>query len=124
MRFVTGFFRFWHDFVIGDDWRIALGVVATLALGAVLLRQTIGHAWLVPIAACPLISGGLVLSLRRATSTGRQRDGGGDQRSGELPDVGTGAGTASRHCQDQGPRRSQGSQQHPGERIDDHGGER
>ncbi len=37
MRFVSGFFRFWYDFVIGDDWRIAAGVAAVLAAGAVLV---------------------------------------------------------------------------------------
>jgi curli biogenesis system outer membrane secretion channel CsgG len=37
MRFVSGFFRFWYDFVVGDDWRIAAGVVAVLGLGAVLV---------------------------------------------------------------------------------------
>ena len=36
MRFVTGFGRFWWDFIVGDDWRIAAGVLATLTLGAML----------------------------------------------------------------------------------------
>ena len=36
MRFVSGFGRFWWDFIVGDDWRIAAGVLATLTLGAVL----------------------------------------------------------------------------------------
>ena len=37
MRLVRGFGRFWYDFVVGDDWRIALGVVLVLAAGAVLV---------------------------------------------------------------------------------------
>jgi hypothetical protein len=37
MRFVRGFGQFWYDFLIGDDWRIAVGVATTLALGAVVL---------------------------------------------------------------------------------------
>ena len=40
MRFARGFLRFWWDFVIGDDWRIAAGVVAVLATGAVLVAHT------------------------------------------------------------------------------------
>jgi hypothetical protein len=36
MRFLVGFGRFWYDFVVGDDWRIAAGVLFVLALGAVL----------------------------------------------------------------------------------------
>ena len=36
-RFVRGFGRFWYDFVVGDDPKIALGVLVVLALGAVLV---------------------------------------------------------------------------------------
>jgi hypothetical protein len=37
MRFIRGFARFWYDFLIGDDWKIAAVVVTTLAGGAVVL---------------------------------------------------------------------------------------
>ena len=37
MKFVGGFFRFWYDFIVGDDWRVAVGVVLALALGASLV---------------------------------------------------------------------------------------
>ena len=40
MRFVLGFGRFWWDFVVGEDWRIAAGVAAVLGLGAVLVAYT------------------------------------------------------------------------------------
>ena len=40
MRFVSAFARFWWDFVVGDDWRIAAGVVVVLALGALLVAAT------------------------------------------------------------------------------------
>jgi hypothetical protein len=26
------FLRFWYDFVVGDDWRVAVAVIAALAL--------------------------------------------------------------------------------------------
>jgi hypothetical protein len=35
MRFIKGFAGFWYDFVIGDDWKIAAAVVASLGVGAV-----------------------------------------------------------------------------------------
>jgi hypothetical protein len=38
MRYVKGFGRFWYDFVVGDDWRIAAGVVAALGAGALALK--------------------------------------------------------------------------------------
>jgi hypothetical protein len=40
MRFIVGFGRFWWDFIVGDDWRIAAGVAVVLTLGAVLVAYT------------------------------------------------------------------------------------
>jgi hypothetical protein len=40
VRFARGFARFWWDFVVGDDWRIAAGVVVVLAGGGVLVART------------------------------------------------------------------------------------
>jgi voltage-gated potassium channel Kch len=34
MGFIKGFGSFWYDFLIGDDWKIAAGVVLILAVGA------------------------------------------------------------------------------------------
>jgi hypothetical protein len=36
MRHVAAFGRFWWDFVVGDDWRVAAGVLAALTVGALL----------------------------------------------------------------------------------------
>lgn len=41
MRYAKAFGRFWFDFIVGEDWRIAAGVVAVLALGAIALRAEI-----------------------------------------------------------------------------------
>jgi hypothetical protein len=38
-RLVAGFGRFCWEFVVGDDWRIAAGVVAVLAAGAVVVAS-------------------------------------------------------------------------------------
>lgn len=40
MRFALGFGRFWWDFVVGEDWKIAAGVVVVLAVGALLVSET------------------------------------------------------------------------------------
>jgi hypothetical protein len=40
MKFIVGFGRFWWDFIIGEDWKIAAGVAVVLALGAVLVKGT------------------------------------------------------------------------------------
>ena len=56
---------FWYDFVVGDDWRIAVVVVAALALTALLVHVAGVNAWwLVPVC----VFAALGWSLRRATS--------------------------------------------------------
>lgn len=37
MSLLRGFARFWYDFVIGDDWKIAAVVAAVLVAGAALV---------------------------------------------------------------------------------------
>ena len=32
MKHLAAFGRFWYDFVVGDDWTIAAGVVAALGV--------------------------------------------------------------------------------------------
>jgi hypothetical protein len=59
---IVAFGRFWYDFVVGDDWRIAAGLVVTLAVTALLAHRHISVWWLPP-AAITLLLG---LSLRRA----------------------------------------------------------
>jgi len=36
MKYITGFFQFWYDFIVGDDWTVAAVVVVALALTALL----------------------------------------------------------------------------------------
>jgi hypothetical protein len=38
MNFVKAFGRFWYDFIIGDDWKIAVAVVLALGLLVGLLK--------------------------------------------------------------------------------------
>jgi hypothetical protein len=49
------------DFVVGDDWRTALGVVLALALTALLADASISAWWVMPLA----VGGLLALSIRR-----------------------------------------------------------
>jgi hypothetical protein len=50
------------EFVVGDDWRTAAGVVATLSLTAVIVAAGLPAWWLGPIASLAI----LYWSLRRA----------------------------------------------------------
>ena len=58
------FGAFWYDFVIGDDWRLAVGVLLGIGIADLLVRA--GHAssgWVLPVAVVVT----LAVSLRRAT---------------------------------------------------------
>jgi hypothetical protein len=63
MRYLRPFGRFWWDFVVGDDWRVAAGIGVALALTKLLTAEGVDAWWLLPAGI------GLLLaeSLRRAT---------------------------------------------------------
>lgn len=63
-RALRSFAAFWYDFVIGDDWRVAVGVVLALAVTALLGYLGVDAWWLLPVAVLILLG----LSLRRARS--------------------------------------------------------
>ena len=47
---LRGFGRFWWDFVVGDDWKIAVGVLLTLFVGGALAASAAtGADWLAPV---------------------------------------------------------------------------
>ncbi|GAA5039339.1 hypothetical protein [Actinopolymorpha pittospori] len=54
---------FWYDFLVGDDWRVALGVVVALGLTFGMSTAGVPAWWVLPVALVLL----LTLSLRRAT---------------------------------------------------------
>lgn len=62
-----GFGLFWWDFIVGDDWRIAAGVVLALAVTAFVATTSIAAWWIVPAAVIILLGA----SLRRGTRTRR-----------------------------------------------------
>jgi hypothetical protein len=56
VRLARGFVRFWYDFIVGDDWRIAAGVVAVLAGGAALVATgAVGDDVLVPLVGAGIV---------------------------------------------------------------------
>jgi hypothetical protein len=50
------------EFVVGDDWRAALGVVLALALTALIATTSVSAWWVMPVAVIVL----LALSILRA----------------------------------------------------------
>jgi hypothetical protein len=63
VRRIRAFGFFWWDFVVGDDWLTAAGVVLSIGVTALLVHSAgIDAWWLVPVAVAAI----LLLSLRRA----------------------------------------------------------
>jgi hypothetical protein len=59
---VAAFGRFWWDFVIGDDWLVAVLVVAAIGATAGVAAANVAAWWLLPLVVLLV----LWLSLRRA----------------------------------------------------------
>ena len=55
------------DFVVGDDWRVALGVAATLAATALIAAVGLPAWWLAPIATVAILHA----SVRRGARAAR-----------------------------------------------------
>ena len=60
---LRSFGAFWFDFIVGDDWRVAVSVVVALALTYGASRAGITAWWIVPAAIVVL----LPVSLWRVT---------------------------------------------------------
>lgn len=57
MRRVEAFLRFLWDFVVGDDWRIAAGVVAALGATALIAGTNVAAWWVLPVAVGVVLAG-------------------------------------------------------------------
>ena len=55
MSLIRRFVMFWYDFIVGDDWTVAAGVVIAFALTALLVRSGIDAWWLMPLAVAALL---------------------------------------------------------------------
>jgi hypothetical protein len=72
-RRVRAFGRFWWDFVVGDDWRIALGVVLVLALGALAVASSGASDAAVTVLCALGIVGVSLASIVTSARRGRRR---------------------------------------------------
>ena len=62
MTRLRSFGAFWYDSAVGDDWRVAAGIVVALGLTALLADQGLPAWWLLPLGVALVLAG----SLRRA----------------------------------------------------------
>ena len=56
MRHARAFALFWWDFIVGDDYRIALGVIVLLAATEVLSRAGVAAWWLLPLGVVTMLA--------------------------------------------------------------------
>lgn len=74
-RWLKRFGRFWYEFVVGDDWTIAAGVMVALAATYGLVRANPVPAWwLLPLACLAIVA----LAVRRANVRASASSAGGE----------------------------------------------
>jgi hypothetical protein len=52
---IRAFLAFWYDFVVGDDWRVAVAVVVALALTFGATRAGVPAWWILPVAVAVML---------------------------------------------------------------------
>jgi hypothetical protein len=67
MGYIKAFFLFWYDFIVGDDWVVAVGVVLALFGTYRLVRSGVNAWWLMPVAVVVLLAISLWRLTRRRT---------------------------------------------------------
>ena len=68
MKYVRSFARFWWNFIVGDDWRVAAGVAVALGLTSLLTHKGVNAWWLLPAAIALLLAASLWRETRRSSS--------------------------------------------------------
>jgi hypothetical protein len=64
VSYLESFGRFWWDFVVGDDWRVAAGLAVALGLTWVLAHHGVVAWWLLPVAVAALLVGSVRREVR------------------------------------------------------------
>jgi hypothetical protein len=63
MKAVCAFGRFWYEFIVGDDWKIAVGVVIALAVTVGVLKSGAIGAGLLCVLGAAFVAGAFAVSL-------------------------------------------------------------
>lgn len=65
---LRAFAAFWWDFIVGDDWRVAAGVVVAFVLAAVLAHHGIPAWWVIPAIALAMLAASVIQAARASRS--------------------------------------------------------
>jgi hypothetical protein len=55
MKYLRSFGRFWWNFIVGDDWRVAAGLVVAFALTWLLEHEGMSAWWVLPLGVALLL---------------------------------------------------------------------
>jgi hypothetical protein len=65
MKFLTTFARFWYDFIVGDDWRLAVGTVAAITIVTIAANRDINIWWALPLMVSALVALSVNMAARK-----------------------------------------------------------
>ena len=68
MKLVKGFARFWYDFIVGDDWRLAIYVVVMVGAITLLAQNDFNWWWFLPLVVGALLAVSVTREMRRVQS--------------------------------------------------------
>jgi hypothetical protein len=71
VKHIRQFLKFWYDFIVGDDWRLAIGVVVIVGIVVVLAQNGVNWWWLLPVAVACLLTVSVLQELRRHSPSRR-----------------------------------------------------
>ncbi len=66
MSRLAAFGRFWYEFVVGDDWRAAVGVIVALGLSSVALSLSSSAWWLLPLSIVAVLTESVLRAARNS----------------------------------------------------------
>jgi hypothetical protein len=66
MAYLKRFLLFWFDFIVGDDWMLAAGVVIALFATAQLWQSGLSAWWLMPVSVAALLAMSIWREIRRS----------------------------------------------------------
>jgi hypothetical protein len=66
MAYLRNFLLFWFDFIVGDDWVIAAGVVIALLAAAQLAQHGFRAWWVMPVGVAALLAISIWREIRRS----------------------------------------------------------
>jgi hypothetical protein len=70
VKWTRSFALFWYDFIVGDDWRLAVGVIVGLGITALLAHATSFAAWwAAPLVVIVVLVASTLIAGRKARKT-------------------------------------------------------